>query len=73
MKLKSLKPSILELSHDEAMKLIISIRNNRMIAKRPIKEAKKAIEKKEKKLGLDMSALDPDTLESLIKRLEERK
>jgi hypothetical protein len=70
MDLKSLRPSLLELTNEEAMRLILGIRNNRMISKRVVKEKKKSEEKQKKQVSLDINNLSIDDLESLIKKME---
>lgn len=70
MDLRSLRPSLLELTNEDAMRLILGIRNNRMISKRVIKEKKKSEEKQKKQVSLDIDNLSIDDLETLIKKME---
>jgi len=66
MTIDDLKPSIIQLSRDEAFAIHSKIRANRLVSKRKV-ERKKAAKRTPASL---LAGLDKDTLNGLIKELE---
>ena len=69
MNLKDLRPSISEMSREEALQMILQIRESRVRNKRVIKERKKTEIKAQKKIELDLSKLSLEELEKLAEKL----
>jgi len=69
MELKDLRPSILELSREEALDLILKIRVSRSQNKRVIKEKAKA----HAEVALDLSKLTVEQLEALVQNLNKER
>lgn len=69
MILEDYKSSILEMSYDDAFALIMEIRRNRRISKKPIKTASTQTNKKQGELMLDN--ITPDMAAMLLARLQE--
>lgn len=67
MRIKDLKPSILELDHGEALQLIMGIRKDRHIFKQKKKKAKPVVN-----IEFDPSALSPEMARKLLEALGEK-
>ena len=70
-KLEGLAPNLLELSHDELMDRIRSIREDRQVSKRAITKKAAVKEKREVTFLQKAAKMDPESLAELIKALEE--
>ena len=67
MKIKDLKPSILELDYGEALQLISNIRKDRHIFKQKKKKAKTVVN-----IEFDPGALSPEMARKLLEALGEK-
>ena len=72
MRLRDLKPNLLELPRQEGINLILAIRQSRHTPKRVEKEKKKQAEKKVRQTSLNIDNLEIEQLELLLKRVKER-